>query len=74
MEILELMNDIAVLVACKSQTKYFTTNQRAVYYAALERVQKHGAKLFDEAVTQKDYEDLLLRVKHFELMNPSVVK
>lgn len=74
MEILELMDAMSILIACKGSYKYLSKNQRIVYDEALERVQKHGTKLFDDAVVQKDYEDLQMRVRNFELMHPSVVK
>lgn len=74
MEILELMDAMSILVACKGDYKYFSKNQRMVYDEALECVQQHGLKLFNDAVVQKDYEDLQMRVRNFELIHPSVVK
>lgn len=69
-----LVDDMAILVYAKELRAYMTNSQRTVYFKALERVQLHGQKLFDQKVAEIDYELLKQRVSEFEVQNPSVVK
>jgi hypothetical protein len=69
-----LVDDMAMLVYSKELKGYMSNNQRAVYFKALNRVQEHGQKLFDQQVLELDYEALKQRVSDFEVQNPSVVK
>ena len=69
-----LIDDMAMLVYSKELKGYMNNSQRTVYFKALERVQAHGQKLFDQQVAEIEYDLLKLRVAEFELTHPSVVK
>jgi hypothetical protein len=69
-----LVDDMAMLVYSKELKGYMNNSQRTVYFKALERVQAHGQKLFDQQVAEIEYDLLKLRVAEFELKHPSVVK